>query len=168
MKKNIIIFWGFLIIILTLCGCEQFPAVWPSESDTGGHIRYYEPAGIKITPLTEFVTIQPEEELKLRVYVDVLDGFDSRMKTPAVFRFEAYEYVPRSGEEKGRRSIIWPDIDLTEPGRNNEHWHDYLRCYEFSLDVGAEIRKDYSYVLQVTCITPVGEQLTDDFIIEYK
>ena len=90
------------------------------------------------------------------------------MKAPGVFRFEAYEYLPHSGEEKGKRAIIWPDIDLEEPGLNNQYWLDFMRCYLFTLGVGDEIRKNHSYVLQVTCITPLGERLTDDYIIEYK
>jgi hypothetical protein len=165
-KKSSIIVVGFLIITLAVVGCESFTTAGQPQ-ETAERILCYEPAKIKVTPLTELVTGQYEDVLRLNVYIDVLDGFDSRMKTPAVFRFEAYEYLPRSGEEKGKRTIIWPDIDLTEPGRNNEYWRDYLRCYQFTLDVGEEIERDRSYVLQVTCITPVGEQLIDYFLIEY-
>jgi hypothetical protein len=165
-KKSSIIVVGFLIITLAVVGCESFTTAQQPQ-ETAERILCYEPTKIKVAPLTELVTGQYEDVLRLNVYIDVLDGFDSRMKTPAVFRFEVYEYIPRSGEEKGKRAIIWPDIDLTEPGRNNEYWRDYLRCYQFTLDVGEEIEKDRSYVLQVTCITPVGEQLIDYFLIEY-
>jgi hypothetical protein len=165
-KKSTITVVGFLIITLALVGCESFTTV-QQPSETTERIVCYEPTKIKVAPLTELVAGRYEDVFNVNVYVDVLDGFDSRMKTPAVFRFEAYEYLPRSGEEKGKRAIIWPDVDLTEPGRNNEYWRDYLRCYQFALDVGEEIEKGRSYVLQVTCITPVGEQLIDDFLIEY-
>ncbi len=166
MKKSTITVGGFLIITLAVVGCDSVTTVREPE-ETAERILCYEPTKIKVAPLTELVTVQYEDVLKLKVYIDVLDGFDSRMKTPAVFRFEAYEYLPRSGEEKGKRAIIWPDIDLAEPGRNNEYWRDYLRCYQFTLDVGEEIEKDQSYVLHITCITPLGEQLIDDFVIEY-
>jgi hypothetical protein len=166
-KKRNIIITGLSIITLAAAGCDSVrPAQEPGE--TVKQAICYEPARLKITPLTELVGITHQDALKLKVYIDVLDGFDSRMKTPAVFRFEAYEYIPRSGEEKGKRAIIWPDIDLEEPGINNQYWLDFMRCYQFILDVGEEIRKNHSYVLQVTCITPLGERLTDDYIIEYK
>lgn len=168
MNKSIITVGGFLITILVVCGCEPPRAARPPAAGPGGQVCGYEPARIKITPLTEFVADESEETLKLQLYVDVLDEFDSRIKAPGVFRFELYEYILRSNEEKGRRISVWPDIDLTEPGRNNERWRDYLRCYEFTLDVGAEIEKDHSYVLQVTCLTPAGKRLTADYIVEYK
>jgi hypothetical protein len=172
MKKGIITTAGMLIIISVASGCESPPPIRPSTTSaiqTYGNEQVcgYPPARIKITPLTELAVNESEETLKLQLYVDVLDEFDSRIKAPLIFRFELYEYVPRSSEEKGKRNIIWPDINLTEPERNNEYWRDFLRCYRFTLDVGEEIEENHSYVLQTTCITPAGERLTADHIVEY-
>ena len=93
-----------MIIILAAGGCDSVRTTQEPQEEAE-RIPYYEPTKIKIAPLTEFAPGQYEDSLRLKVYIDVLDGFDSRMKTPAVFRFEAYEYQPRSGEEKGKRSI---------------------------------------------------------------
>jgi len=179
MKKSIITVGGFLIVILVASGCESpraahSPATTPDvptplpPTRDGRQTCGYEPARVKITPLTEFVQTDSEETSQLRIYVDLLDKFDARIKAPAVFRFELYEYIPRSGKEKGKRIIIWPDINLTESGPNNEYWRDFLRCYQFILDVGEEIEEDSSCVLQVTCITSIGERLIADYIVEYK
>jgi hypothetical protein len=168
-----------LIVILVASGCKSPGAAQPPVTSSAVQTPLppaqdsrqtcgYEPARVKITPLTEFVQADSEETSQLRIYVDLLDRFDSRIKAPAVFRFELYEYIPRSGKEKGKRIIIWPDIDLTEPGPNNEYWRDFLRCYQFTLDVGEELEEDGSYVLQVTCVTSVSERLNADYIVEYK
>jgi len=168
-----------LIITLAAGGCGSPRATQPpitsptvqSPLPSAQDVRQtygYEPARIKITPLTELVQADSEESMQLRIYVDLLDKFDSRIKAPAIFRFELYEYIPRSGKEKGKRIIIWPDIDLTGPGPNNEYWRDFLRCYQFILDVKEELEEDSSYVLQVTCVTSIGERLIADYIVEYK
>lgn len=161
------------MIIPAVCGCGLHVTAQPLttvavQTNDNGQTCGYGPARIKITPLTEFVQADSEETSELRIYVDLLDEFDSRIKAPVVFRFELYEYVPRSGKEKGKRIIIWPDIDLAEPRSNNEYWRDFLRCYQFILNIGEEIEEDSSYVLQTTCITPVGERLNADYIVEYK
>jgi hypothetical protein len=172
MKKTITTIGAFLIT-LSLCGCQSPQTVQPPiapdiQNNNNGRTFGYKPKKIKITPLTKFVIDESEEISQLQLYIDVLDEFDSRIKAPVVFRFELYEYVPRSGEEKGKRISIWPDIDLTGPANNNEYWRDFLRCYQFTLDLEEQIEEDSSFVLQATCITTAGKRLTADFIIEYK
>lgn len=172
MKKTIMTI-GVVLIILAICSCrspetvqqQTAPAV---EINNQKQFHGYEPARIKITPLTEFAIEESEGTLKLQLYIDVLDEFDTRIKAPAVFRFELYEYVPRSGEEKGKRISFWPDIDLTGPVNNNEYWRDFLRCYQFALPLEEELEEESTCVLQATCITSTGKRLTTDFIIEYK
>jgi hypothetical protein len=95
--------------------------------------------------------------------VGLLDGFDCQVKSPVVFRFELYKKVERSAEPKGKRITIWEDIDLTEPGKNNEYWRDFLRAYEFILDF-EPIGKP-SYILQVTCLCPDGKRLSAEFAL---
>jgi hypothetical protein len=120
------------------------------------------PVKIRIVPLTEFILAGDDDEVsQLKVYVSLLDSFDCQIKTPAVFRFELYERVPRSAEPKGKRISIWPDVDLTEPSENNKHWQDFLRAYRFNLDF--EAQADHGYILQVTALCPNGKRLSAEF-----
>jgi hypothetical protein len=126
------------------------------------YTHHYSPEKMDIMPLTEFVGVgDAEGTLRLNVYVSLLDWSGCQVKGPAIFRFELYEKVPRSGQQKGGRAIIWPDIDLTDRSENNRYWRDFLRAYEFNLDFGR--RTGESYILQVTCLCPNGRRLSAEY-----
>ena len=154
-------------LLLVVGGCESVPGAAESlsKNDRLSAYTYYSPVAIDIMPLTEFVYIDDDEEAsKIKVYVGLLDAFDCQIKTPGVFRFELYEYIPRSAEPKGRRIILWPDIDLTDTVKNNENWRDFLRAYEFNLDF--EPASNRSYILQATCLCPDGKRLSAEFCLK--
>jgi hypothetical protein len=122
-------------------------------------------AKIGVLPLTELSTSsRASQSTKLNAFVTMLDAFGSQMKAPGVWRFELYEYVPRSAQSKGQRLALWPDIDLTTPAENNRYWRDFLRAYEFELD--AQASRDKTYVLEVTCLCPDGKCLSSDYTLK--
>ena len=124
----------------------------------------FAPVKIGILPLTELsIPADGGPDAKLDAYVVVLDAFGSSMKAPGVLRFELYEHVPRSAQPKGKRLMIWPDLDLTGPAENHKYWRDFLRAYEFELDTQAG--RDQTYVLEVTCTCPDGKRLASEFIL---
>ncbi len=164
---------GWVLILLFLvvwAGCEPAASEITSKADNGFNqlsaYAWYVPVKIDIMPLTELINVGDDEEAsKIRVYVSLLDAFDSQIKTPGVFRFELYEYIERSAEPKGRRIIIWPDIDLVDTVENNKHWRDFLRAYEFNLEFEPESNK--SYILQATCMCPNGKRLSAEFGLKH-
>lgn len=161
----------FLCMFLVEAGCE--PALTrtklPPKTDTGFNASVYAqytPVKIDILPLTEFVSVRDDEEgAKINVYVSLLDCFGCQIKTPGVFRFELYERVERSAEPKGGRIVIWSDIDLTDAAKNDEHWRDFLRAYEFELDFLQEVNR--SCILQATCLCPNGKRLSAEFGLKF-
>ena len=156
----------FFVLLLVGAGCEPVPSESLSETAQLSVYTRYTPVKIDIMPLTEFIWVGDDEEpSKIRVYVSLLDAFDCQMKTPAVFRFELYEYIQRSAEPKGGRIIIWPDIDLIDTVENNQHWRDFLRAYEFNLDFEPE--SNQSYILQATCLCPDGKRLSAEFGLKH-
>jgi len=161
----------FMPAVLSVSGCEQ-PRRTPAESlpVPSCELCAYAPAKINIIPLTEFAAAADFENsaARLTACIDVLDKFGCRVKTPGVFRFELYEYVPRSGQPKGKRLYFWPDIDLTDAETNNTYWRDFLRVYRFDLDLPLQLEKGCSYVLQATCLYPAGKRLKATIVIEYK
>ena len=158
--------WIFtLLLILLGAGCEKGASESPAGIDRGFNNKVstyiqYAPAKINVMPLTEFV-YPAVAETKINVYVTLSDSFGCQIKAPAVFRFELYEYVQRSAEPKGRRIVIWPDIDLTNASDNNRYWQDFLRAYKFNLDFTEDINR--SYILQVTCLCTSGKRLSAEF-----
>ncbi|HUW18619.1 MAG TPA: hypothetical protein VMW16_04890 [Sedimentisphaerales bacterium] len=160
----------FSVLLLVGAGCELGPGGPSSGSDKGPDplsvYASYSAAKVDIMPLTDFVGAGSGGEAgRIRVYVGLLDSFNSQIKSPGVFRFELYEHVQRSPEPAGKRLVVWPDIDLTDPAGNNNYWRDYLRAYEFSLDF--EPQNSRSYLLQVTCLCPNGKRLSDAFVLKY-
>ncbi|MHC4397213.1 MAG: hypothetical protein ACYS1A_16365 [Planctomycetota bacterium] len=169
MKSIIAIFC--LCLVLAEAGCESVSLLTKTQSrseknvDESSVYARYTPAKIEIMPLTEIVyTDDAEEESKIIVYVSLLDSFGCQGKMPGVFRFELYERVVRSAEPKGRRVVIWPDIDLTKAVENNEYWRDFLRVYEFNLPFEAQINQ--CYILQVTYLCPSGKRLSAELSLK--
>lgn len=151
----------FFAGLLFAVGCESTPAVKDNLSQyhqfcDAAIYTDYTPAKAEIMPLTECKNSDDDDQ-KVNVFVSLLDSFGSPLKTPAIFRFELYQYVPRSAEPKGKRIFKWPDIDLTGPDFNNKHWRDFLRAYEFNLDF--EFSGKQNYIIYVTCQCPNGKRL---------
>ncbi len=170
MKQVPVIFRFFLFILLSIgAGCTQPGTINENtakiDNDTDGLSSYsrYAPVKIDIMPLTEFVSPDDTKQTKINLYVSLLDPFGSQIKSPGMFRFELYDYIQRSAESKGKRAVIWPDVDLTEPVKNNKSWRDFLRAYVFSLP--CEQTNSQDYILQVTCFCPNGKRLSSEFTL---
>lgn len=156
---------------LFVAGCESSDAVPKGQTSTGAAApvpRYtgYVPAKVSIMPLTEFVRPGGDQNGSVvRAYVGLLDAFGSQIKAPVVFRFELYEHLQRSSERKGQRVAIWPDIDLKDAAKNNSHWREFLRAYEFRFDF--EPRSNQTYVLEVTATCPDGKRLSAEYTLKH-
>ena len=111
-------------------------------------------------------TSASDRDSTITAYVCLLDAFDSQIKAPVVFRFELFQRLQRSADPKGKRLIVWPDIDLTDPAVNNNLWQDFLRAYLFSLPLQKSSAENC--ILHVTCICPSGKRLNADFIVRTK
>ncbi len=163
------------IIAITAAGCEipDNPAdsnISPARRRqyTIGAACVFTPERIRIIGLTEIVPgAGLGGEAVLSVYVDIFDAYDSHIKAPVTFRFELYEFVPRSSESRGNRLMIWPDIDLTNPGVTNGYWHDYLRTYNFDLPMNFRPAPEATFTLEATCTTQEGKRLSNKRQIKY-
>ncbi len=174
MKANIrsicVTFSGLAFVCLfanTGCRLPGLPAGSPTangnDPNTVASYASYAPVKVDIMPLTEYVDLGDARQSEIRLYVALLDSFGSQVKSPARFRFELYQQVPRSAEPKGKRVKIWPHLDLTDLPKNNEYWRDHLRAYEFTLTV--EQSRERKHILQVTCICPNGRRLSSEFAL---
>jgi len=160
----------FFIFLLVDAGCkhQQLPPEPPAKTDNDFSMlsiyARYAPVKIDIMPLTELISAGDVEQGQINLYVSLLDSFGSQIRSPGIFRFELYQRVQRSAKPKGGRIVIWPDIDLTDPVKNNEHWRDFLRAYEFNLPIESGLSKNY--ILEVTCLCPNGKRLSSEFTLK--
>ncbi|MBL7146787.1 MAG: hypothetical protein ISS76_21285 [Phycisphaerae bacterium] len=168
MKIAAVVFRILLFIfLLAAAGCGQLTGRTSKADNDLNKISAYSrfaPDRINIMPLTEFINTDNVRQISIKPYVSLLDSFGSQIKSPGIFRFELYQRALRSAEPKGKRAVIWQDIDLTEPTLNNEYWRDFLRAYEF--DLPFELDVNQSYILQVTCQCPNGRRLSAEFALK--
>ena len=123
---------AWLLGLLLYSGCAMDGH---SESDPNGPMtqtsqiptQTFAPNRVNIIPLTHFVKSEKAAELDfIRVYVELLDDFQSRIKSPGTFRFELYNRALRSVDPLGERIEIWKDIKLTNLDQNNDYWQEFL------------------------------------------
>ena len=156
-----------LFTLLTFTACEPNAQKEPFENEsTTDLIQAYKPERIEILPLTYFLCEGSGEDIcRIKAYISLLDKFGCQKKTPGVFRFELYEVVARSAEQKGRRIILWPDFDLTGPTQNNRYWKDFIRAYEFILQIDS--LNGRSFILQATFMCPTGKRHYAEMLIKH-
>jgi hypothetical protein len=163
--KTIAVIAQMFLLLLGGAGCGPADTELSPKADSGlNQLSEYGPVKVDIMPLTEFAG-DGEKPSKIKIYVSLLDAFDCQIKTPAVFRFELYDRVSRSAEPKGKRILIWPDIDLTDAVKNNGYWRDFLRTYEFDLPFEPESGR--SYILQITSLCSSGRRLSAEFVLQH-
>ena len=167
-KRNITLLFASAILVFYSSGCEKpRPVITKPQisddtknSDALAIYSQYHPQKIKITPMTSFIKTS-EEDIKLRVYVSMLDSIGLQVRSPAIFRFELYQHIQRTGNTKGQRIAIWPDININSDKENQKYWKDFLRSYEFILPF--KHPTNVKYVLQLTCITPDKKRIYTEF-----
>jgi len=157
-------------IVVWSTGCEPDGSASGVSLDGGSDVLgAYVASAVRIVGLTEITQVSAGPwQGKLNAYVDLVDSFGCRVKSPGLFRFELYEFVPRSSEPKGKRRFFPPDIDLTDATKNNKYWRDFLRAYQFELPLNFSPRPDESFVLEVTFTTPRGRRLKDTLQLRYE
>lgn len=169
MKKVRMAIGIVLSLFIFIAGCEpaSSPPQVPPEAkgglDLSSFYTRFAPTKIDILPLTELIPAGGNQRNRLNLYVSLLDTFGSQIKSPGVFRIELYDYVQRTADRKGKRTGIWPDIDLTDPVENDRYWNDFLRAYRFDLPV--EYASGQDFILHVTCLCPNGSRLTSNFTL---
>jgi len=169
LKTAVVVIFAVAAMVCST-GCEPDGSPGRVSSGTGGDaLGAYVASGVHIVGLTEIAPVSEGPwQGKLNVYVDLVDTFGCRVKSPGLFRFELYEFVPRSSQPRGKRVFFPTDIDLTDVTENNNRWRDFLRAYQFELDLDFSPRLDESFVLEVTFTTPRGRRLRDTFQLRYE
>ncbi len=82
-------------------------------------------------------------------------------------RVGLFEFVPASGERRGKRLDHW-DIHLETEKQQRGYWNGVTQMYEFQLAVhSVDLADGKRYVLAVSYHSPLGDRLTDDFVLRF-
>ena len=149
-----------------LAGCDSgsAPVVTEPPRPAGFPVASIHVAGL--TELTEHA--KAKDSQTLRVFVELMDTYGSKIKAPVTLRFELYRYVPHRTDPRGSRLRSWPDFDLFSQAGNHLYWRDYLRAYEFSLDVSPALPPEESYLVEVTCMTADQRRINTFYVLNSK
>jgi hypothetical protein len=155
--------------MLLLNGCHQGPGMVDAALDPAMRFSDPRPVGfwpaeVAILPLTTLTATRDDRAHPyIHLFVGLRDPFRCNTKAPGVFRVELYEHAPRSAQTKGHRLTVWPDIDLNEAERNQLYWRDYLRCYEFRLDLTPGLAQLNEAILEVTFLSANDQRLNAQY-----
>jgi len=142
-------FLCLLAVVIVLTGCETVQTPTQPAAQRGENVSIER---IHISALTEFVTDPAgPDEVRLKVLLELFDVFGSSVPMPCVLRFELYEFYPLSSDPRGKRLVIWPEKDLSDAEKADEHWKALLRGYEFYLPLDFMPGQGKKYILEATC-----------------
>lgn len=154
----------FLTVFLLGCQTEPLSVAVVVPSCSGFSI-----ASVELIGLTQLIgTPEGSNSQTIRVFAELRDAYDSKLKAPATFRFSLCSYMPHQSDPKGIQLQTWPDFRLTEPHTNHLYWRDYLRAYEFVLEVQPPISPEGTFLLEVTCLTPEPKRIQSFYVLQAK
>ncbi len=126
------------------------------------------PSAIKVSRLTEFERIEPENEYaSIKAFVEIIDCSNETIEAEGRFRFALYEFIPRSAEKKGKMLHRWEDIAVAKTEMKDHRWHRMLGSYVFDLELEKRLNKRADYVLAATFITTRQQRFSDEAVIGY-
>lgn len=148
MRSRLEILLCCLILTVMMTGCggsgmDSWTLNGPKDPNTLKRMR--------ISALTEFVQMPDQPgPMQIKAQVELLNGMDQLLKKPGKWRFELYEFHPRSSEPRGPRIIMWPDMDLGSPEIEARYWKEILRGYEFYLPLEFIPNPGKKFILEAT------------------
>lgn len=152
-----------------LAGCSSTPKL-PDKSARQDMLALLMPSRIEIVePFTRVKSFDEDAtpdgiELLLRA-VNSLDN--PGLMIVGTVRVDLHEYVSASANSKGKRLEQW-DIELTTVAQQRTYWNQLTQMYEFRLGVDPSVIPPAGkYVLAVTYGSPLGERLTDEYVLEH-
>lgn len=158
-----------LSLALTWCGCAATPR--GDEAKKQEAMDLLMPSRIQIVqPFTRAASFDGDEKTDgIELLLQVTNALDSPgLMIAGDLRVELYEFLPASGERKGRQLDQWT---LTLSGRDDQlrFWNKITQMYEFRLGVDVDkVPVADKYVLAVTYHSPLGQRLTDECVLPFR
>lgn len=163
--RNAAIYW-MIVLPVFLWGCQSPPAPVAGE---GTLCTGFVPSSVHVAGLTQLIGAGAAEEPQtLRVFIELRDLYDTKLKAPFTLRIELYQYVPHSSNPRGKHLQTWPDFILLDLNTNHLYWRDYLRAYEFALEVIPPVSTAEPLLLEITCRTGESKRIGAFYILNPK
>lgn len=161
-------FCSLLFLLAATGGCASNPSL-PSDTGRQDMLTLLMPSRIEIVePFTRLRSFDADDTpVGIEVFLRAVNSLDNPgLMIVGRVRVELFEYVPASANQRGTRVEQWT-VDLGSVTQQRKHWNRLTQMYEFRLGVNpAAIPGGGRYVLAVTYTSPLGEHLTDEYVLE--
>lgn len=114
------------------------------------------PHGVRLLALTGTESAAAGQPPLVRAFVRPLGTAQA-----ATCRFELYEFVPYNANPRGKRLMLWPQIEPGPPLPENPNWQPPLEAYEITLPLQGTLPTDKHLLLEVTALMPDGSRCSD-------
>lgn len=155
-------------VAIALCGCAA-----PGGGDEAQRQEALDllmPSSVNIVePFTRATSFDGDERADgIELLLQASNALDSPgLMIAGSLRVELYEFLPASGERKGRQLDQWT-IELSGKENQQRYWNQVTQMYEFHLGVDVtKVPVAEQYVLAVTFSSPMGQRLTDECVLPF-
>lgn len=152
------------LLSLFILGCQP-PCDCDTQLNASVKSASFGVADVRSVALSKIISAENGANSRIRLLLELLDDYTTRIKAPFVVRFELYQYQKDVPGNIGTRLKLFNDLDLVDSKINNSYWNDFLRCYEFDLNMGFAANKGDIYTLLLTFYGTNGNQITKKLIL---
>jgi len=146
------------LAVVCLLGCFSCNNPYTGRRLSTGALILTQPDAVKI--VEAFTEIKDHDQDgavdSLDVYLQMTNPFDEPTRAVGKCRFELFEFLQASGDNRGSRLAQW-DIPLDKESDQKKHWNRATQMYEFRLALDlATAAPDRQYVLEAAYSDPIS------------
>ncbi|MCH7526650.1 MAG: hypothetical protein IID39_04365 [Planctomycetes bacterium] len=159
-----------MVLWTVLGGCTK-PQPLSDDPQLRQSLSLLMPAAVRIVePFTAWSNHDDTPGIDaITVCVQPVNTAGDPMQTAGRMFVELYTFRPASGDPKGERLELWDVPILSQPDQE-ARWNRGTQWYEFHLGLSAKtlasLSAERKFVLVVTHNSPLGEHLTDEYVVE--
>jgi len=159
---------GYTAALIFAAGCASTP-----RADDPARLKLLAllmPSRVEIVePFTRVKSFDDDTPDGIELLLRAVNSLDNPgLMIVGEVRMELFEHVAGSADQKGRRLEHW-DVELATAAQQRRYWNQLTQMYEFRLGVDPIVMPQADrYVLLVTYNSPLGEHLTDEYVISYR
>jgi hypothetical protein len=159
-----------LVALSSLIGCRS-PAAVVDDTALQQSISLLIPSAVNIVePFTTWADLdEPRGIDGIAVYAQPVNRSGDAIQAAGRMYIELYVFQPASADPKGARLELW-EVPILTAADQQARWNRATQMYELRLGLSkatlASISAGQKFVLSLTYNSPLGEHLTDEYILK--
>ena len=141
-------------LVACLAGCGQ---------PLNGLLHSASVDGVRLLGLTTLEADAAEGAMAVRAFVRPAQGYVAER-----VRFELYAFAPYDVNPRGKRIMLWPEIEPGGADLSNRNWRPHLEAFEFVLSGVGPLAANKTYLVEVTAWATDGTRKSDTIKVTVK